>query len=100
YEVKFTVAYDTDLDKLIEVLLPIVESYPKVLTEPEEPDIEIEHFGEYGIHMLIEFWASGIDEGENKFTADLMMLVWRTLREHNIAMPVIYRAVAANVPAP
>ena len=100
YEVKFTVAYDTDLDRLIEVLLPIIITYPKVLTEPEEPDIEIERFGEYGIHMLIEFWASGIDEGENKFTADLMMLVWRTLRDHNIAMPVIYRAVSANVPAP
>ncbi|WP_306251527.1 mechanosensitive ion channel family protein [Parvularcula sp. IMCC14364] len=100
YEVKFTVAYDTDLDSLIEVLMPVIITYPKVLTEPEEPDIEIEQFGEYGIHMLIEFWASGIDEGENKFTADLMMLVWRTLRDHHIAMPVIYRAVAANVAEP
>ncbi len=93
YEVYFKVPYDTDIDTLEGILIPIIESYPKVLMEPEEPDLELREFGEYGIHFAIEFWVSGIDDGENKFTSDLNYLVWRTLRDNGIKMPIPRREI-------
>lgn len=93
YEVYFKVPYDTDIDTLEDILIPAISAYPKVLMEPEEPDLELREFGEYGIHFAIEFWVSGIDDGENKFTSDLNYLVWRTLRDNGIKMPLPRREV-------
>lgn len=88
YEVHFAVAYNTDLDVLENILIPAVSKHPKVLQEPEVPDLELREFGESGIKFAIEFWASGIDDGENKFTSDLNFIVWRALKEHGIQMPL------------
>ncbi len=93
YEVYFTVSYDTDIDQLEDILIPEISNYPKVLMEPEEPDLELREFGEYGIKFAIEFWVSGIDDGENKFTSDLNYTVWRALKKHGIVMPLPQREI-------
>ena len=87
YEVHFTVAYDTDLDSLEDLLLPEILKHPSVLREPEMPDLEFREFGDNGAKMAIEFWCSGIDDGPNKFTSDLNFTVWRVLRDNNIQIP-------------
>ncbi|MGJ8562499.1 MAG: mechanosensitive ion channel family protein [Alphaproteobacteria bacterium] len=88
FEVYFSVAYDTDIDTLEAILIPAVSKHPKVLQEPETPDLELREFGDFGIKFAIEFWADGIDDGENKFTSDLNFIVWRTLKKHGIKMPL------------
>jgi len=93
YEIYFTVAYDTDLDKLEDIVIPAISKYPKVLQEPEKPDLELREFGAFGIHFAVEFWCDGIDDGENKFTSDLNFIVWRTLKKHGIVMPLPQREV-------
>ncbi len=87
YEVHFTVGYDTDLDILEDLIIPEFLKHPSVLTEPEMPDLEFREFGEYGAKMAVEFWCSGIDDGENKFTSDLNFIVWRLLRDNKIEIP-------------
>ena len=87
YEVYFTVSFDTDIDTLEDILIPAISEHPSVLQEPEEPDLELREFGDFGIKFAIEFWCSGIDDGENKFTSDLNFIVWRTLKKHNIKIP-------------
>jgi len=93
YEVYFTVAYDTDIDTLEDMLIPAVSKHPSVLQEPEEPDLELREFGDHGINFAIEFWCSGIDDGPNKFTSDLNFIVWRTLKANNIEMPLPQRVL-------
>lgn len=88
YEVHFAVTYDTDIDRLEDILIPAISAYPKVLQEPEQPDLELREFGDHGIKFAIEFWADGIDDGPNKFTSDLNFIVWRTLKKHGIQMPL------------
>ncbi|GGX67556.1 hypothetical protein GCM10011309_16620 [Litorimonas cladophorae] len=87
YEVHFSVAYDTDIDTLEDMLIPEVLKHPQVLREPEMPDLEFRSFGDNGINMAIEFWCDGIDDGPNKFTSDLNFIVWRTLRDNKIEIP-------------
>jgi len=93
YEVYFTVSFDTDIDTLEDILIPAISEHPSVLQEPEEPDLELREFGEYGIKFAIEFWCSGIDDGPNKFTSDLNFIVWRTLKKHNIKVPFPQRVI-------
>ena len=88
YEVYFTVAYDTDVDKLEEIIIPEISAHPAVLQEPEEPDLELREFGQSGINFAVEFWCSGIDDGPNKFTSDLNFAIWRILKKNNIRMPL------------
>ena len=93
YEVHFQVAYDTDIDRLEDILIPVISGYDKVLMEPEEPDLELREFGDFGIKFAIEFWVSGIDDGPNKFTSDLNFMVWRALKDAGIQMPLPQREV-------
>jgi small-conductance mechanosensitive channel len=59
----------------------------------ERPDCEIESFGDSGVNMLVEFWIEGIDDGANRVGADLMLLIFETLREHGVFMPFPQREV-------
>ena len=93
YEVHFSVAYDTDIDKLEKIIIPVFEKHPQVLSEPEEPDLELREFGDNGIKFAVEFWCSGIDDGPNKFTSDLNFEVWRVPKKNNIQMPLPQREV-------
>lgn len=93
YEVYFSVAYNTNIDMLEDILIPVVSKHPSVLQEPEKPDLELREFGDFGIKFAIEFWCEGIDDGENKFTSDLNFIVWRTLKKHGIEMPLPQREV-------
>ncbi len=93
YEVYFSVTFDTDIDTLEDLLIPAISAHPKVLQEPEKPDLELRSFGEFGINFAIEFWVEGIDDGENKFTSDLNFIIWRTLRQHGVKMPLPQREV-------
>ncbi len=104
YEVYFSVGYETDIDRLEDIVIPAVSAHPSVLQEPEEPDLELREFGESGINFAVEFWCEGIDDGPNKFTSDLNFAIWRALREAGISMPlpqrVIHQVPVGNLPTP
>jgi len=59
----------------------------------ERPDCEIESFGESGVKMLVEFWMEGIDDGPNRVGADLLLLIFESLRENDVFMPFPQREV-------
>jgi len=92
YAIEFQVAYDTDMEKLIEVLKQLVAAHPQVLSGPDvadefQPDAEISGFGDSGVDILIEFWMDGIDDGLNRVDADLNMTIWKAMREHGFQFP-------------
>lgn len=91
-------AYDTDIEKLVEVLKETVAQHPQVIsgpeyTEEEQPDAEISGFGESGIDILVEYWMVGIDDGLNRVDADLNMMIWKALKANNMKMPFPQREV-------
>ena len=98
YSLHIQVAYDTDLERLFEIIREIVASHPMVLSGEdvplaEQPDAEIEGFGDSGIDILIEFWMDGIDDGENRVGADLLLMIWTALQTHDIEIPFPQREV-------
>ena len=98
YSLEFSVAYKTDLPPMFDVIREIVANHPKVLSGPdipvaERPDAEIAGFGDSGINILVEFWMEGIDDGENRVGADLLLMIWVALKEHGIEFPFPQREV-------
>lgn len=98
YPIEFQVAYNTDLDKLFDILREVVSSHPRVLSGEdvpfeERPDAEIASFGDSGINILVEFWMEGVDDGKNRVGADLLHMIWTALKENGIQIPYPQREI-------
>lgn len=99
-EVDFSVSYDTDINKIPDMIAAAVAKHPGVLNEPEPPDVELRGFGDSGIDFGVEFWVNGIDDGKNKYASDVLFLIWNALKENNIEIPYPHRVVELrNAPA-
>ncbi|WP_420858073.1 mechanosensitive ion channel family protein [Marivivens marinus] len=93
YEVEFSVSYDTDINKVPDIIEAAVAKHPAVLTEPDAPDCELRGFGDSGIDFAIEFWVNGIDDGRNKYTSQIRFIVWNALKDAGIEIPYPHRVV-------
>ncbi len=93
YTVEFSVSYDTDILKVPEIILAAISQHPQILQEPEKPDCEVIAFGESGVNFHVEYWMDGVDDGENRVDSDLMLIIWKTLKENDIKMPFPQREV-------
>ena len=93
YEAEFSVSYDTDINHVPEIIEAAVSKHPEVLSKPFPPDCELRGFGESGIDFAVEFWVNGIDDGKNKYTSDVLFLIWNALRDNGITIPYPHRVV-------
>ncbi len=93
YEAPFSVSYDSDINKVPAIVEAAVAKHKEVLDKPFPPDCELRGFGDSGVDFAVEFWVNGIDDGENKFTSDVLFLIWNALKENNIEIPYPQRVV-------
>lgn len=98
YRVDFSIAYHSDIRKLVEIIKVVVASHPQVISDDdtpieEMPDCEIDSFGDSGINMFVEFWMEGIDDGKNRVGGDLMLMILEALQEHGFEIPFPQREV-------
>lgn len=92
-EANFTVSYDTDINKIPAIIQEAVGNHPSVLSKPEPPDCELRGFGDSGIDFCVEFWVEGIDDGKNRFTSDVLFVIWNALKDNDIKIPYPHRVV-------
>ncbi|SMY08325.1 mechanosensitive ion channel family protein [Flavimaricola marinus] len=102
YEAAFSVSYDTDINRIPDIINPAVAALDFVLTEPEGPDCELVGFGDSGIDFAVEYWVNGIDDGKNKYKSHVLFAVWNALKDHGIEIPYPHRVVEikGQMPAP
>lgn len=98
YELEFQVAYKTDLHFLFDLIRETISQHPRVISGEnipieELPDAEIAGFGESGVDILVEFWMEGIDDGENRVGADLLLMLWDIFKANGIEIPFPQREV-------
>ena len=93
YSVDFSVAYDTDINRIPDIVSAAVAKHPEVLDTPEPPDCELSSFGDSGVEFCVEFWVNGLDDGKNKYSSDVMFLIWNALKDNDIAIPYPQREV-------
>ncbi|MEO1537621.1 MAG: mechanosensitive ion channel domain-containing protein [Pseudomonadota bacterium] len=93
YAVDFSVSYDTDINKVPEIVSKAVASHPSVLDTPEPPDCELAGFGDSGVDFSVEFWVEGIDDGPNKYSSEVRFLIWNALKDADIEIPFPQREI-------
>lgn len=93
YEATFSVSYDTDINRVPEIIETAVAALPFVLKSPDGPDCELRGFGESAVDFAVEFWVNGIDDGKNRFGSPVLFAIWNALKAHQIEMPYPHRVV-------
>ncbi|MBA4325154.1 MAG: mechanosensitive ion channel protein MscS [Rhodobacter sp.] len=100
YEARFSVAYETDINIVPDLIERAVAKLPFVLHSPDGPDCELRGFGESSVDFAVEYWVAGIDDGKNKYGSPVLFAIWNALKEAGIEMPYPHRVVELrNVPA-
>jgi small-conductance mechanosensitive channel len=89
YSLEFQVPYKTDLPKLLKLVKDTVRSHPQVLKgegvpETEQADTRIKSFGVAGVTIQVDFWMHGIDDGKNRVSADLLLMIWQVCRDNKV----------------
>ena len=93
YEAEFSVSYDTNINLVPAIIEAAVSTHAEVLDLPYPPDCELRGFGDSGINFAVEFWVNGLDDGPNKYTSDVLFLIWNALKDNNIEIPYPQRVV-------
>ncbi|ASP18999.1 mechanosensitive channel MscK [Antarctobacter heliothermus] len=93
YEADFSVSYKTDINLVPAIVEAAVAQHPGVLDLPYPPDCELRGFGDSGVDFAVEFWVNGIDDGPNKYTSDVLFLIWNALKDNGIEIPYPHRVV-------
>jgi len=100
YECPFSVSYDTDINLVPDIIEAAVAKHPRVLDKPYPPDCELRAFGDSGVEFACEFWVNGLDDGANKFTSDVLFLIWNALKDNGITIPYPHRTIEFKGPVP
>lgn len=93
YEALFSVAYETDINLVPDIVETAVGTLPFVLKDPDRPDCELRGFGESSVDFAVEYWVSGIDDGKNRYGSPVLFAIWNALKTAGIEMPYPRRVV-------
>lgn len=98
---KVSVAYDTDVDFVIQLLTDAALTVERVLKD-KPPSVNLTTFGADGLDLTVNFWISDPENGRGGVTSDVNRAIWRALKEHNISVPFPQREmrILGPVPAP
>ena len=80
------VAYDTDLDQALALLLTAAAQAPRVLTDPA-PSSYVTDFGASSITLTVGFWLGDPENGLLSARSELNLAIWRAFKAHGIQMP-------------
>lgn len=84
-EIRFGVAYGTDLELTKKLLFEILEKNENVLMKPM-PAIWFTKFGDSSIDLVLKYWISHFDF-DNDTRSQLIIAIDKTLKENNIVIP-------------
>lgn len=93
YQAEFSVSYDTDINRVPDIIEAAVAALPFVLKHPDGPDCELDGFGDSAVNFVVEYWVNGIDDGANKYKSPVLFAIWNALKAENIDMPFPQRVV-------
>ena len=86
------VAYDSDLDRVRQLLLDIAAAHPRVLADPA-PSVLLVRFADSSIDLDLGFWIADPEEGKANVISDINFAIWRGFRENGIVVPLPQREV-------
>lgn len=91
-EINIGVAYNSDLNKVRQIMIDVANSNSRCLQYPEV-ECNLINFGEFDIKFLLTFWINDIVEGRQSAKSQVMLEIWQKFKENNIEIPLPQREV-------
>lgn len=86
------VAYDTDLERALAVIVAAARAQPRVLADPP-PKGFVTAFADSGINLEIGFWIADPEEGSMQIKSDIHLAIWKAFKAAGIEIPFPQREV-------
>jgi small-conductance mechanosensitive channel len=94
YEADFSVSYDTDINRIPDMIEAAVGALDCVLTEGRQaPECELKAFADSGVEFSVEYWVEGIEDVTGKYQSDVLFAIWNALRAEGIEIPFPQRVL-------
>ncbi|MBW7900730.1 MAG: mechanosensitive ion channel [Rhodocyclaceae bacterium] len=87
-----SVAYSTDLELAMRLMVEAARAQPRVLADPA-PAAALLAFGDNGIDLELGFWIADPESGSGGPRSAINLAIWRSFREHGIEFPFPQREV-------
>ncbi|MDR0735755.1 MAG: mechanosensitive ion channel [Zoogloeaceae bacterium] len=87
-----SVAYSSDLEKILPLLERIARVQPRVLADPG-PRAVIVRFADSGIDLELSFWINDPENGTSALRSQINLEIWRRFRDEGIEIPFPQREV-------
>ena len=85
-EIPIGVSYDSDLEKVKELLLAAAKANPRC-SEVNEPACNLRNFGDSSVDFLLHFWVDDVENGRWTPQSEVMMDIWNRFHEEGITIP-------------
>ncbi len=84
--VSVQVAYSSDLERAMQLMVDSARQHDRVLGDPE-PVALITEFADSGINLEIGFWVADPEKGTGSVRSDISLLIWKSFRANSIEIP-------------
>jgi small-conductance mechanosensitive channel len=99
-EIAVGVAYDSDFNKVKEILLTAARQHP-LCSKKTKPNAFLRTFGDSAANFVLYFWIDDVTNGRLEPQSDVMLAIWKRFQEDGIQIPYPqreYRVRVTNTP--
>ena len=88
-DVPVGVSYSSDLDLVYRLIEEAAYEYEPTEKDRQEylPQVYLREFGDNSVNYLLTFWLPDVTTGRWRAQSDVMLMIWRKFKEHNIEIP-------------
>lgn len=86
------VAYQSDLELVLSLMLQAARAHPRVLTTPE-PTALVKGFADNGVDLTLSVWIPDAEQGTGGLQSEIFLAIWHLFKEHQIEIPYPQRDV-------
>lgn len=87
-----SVAYDSDVEKVQQLLMAACKAQPRVLQDPP-PAASLSAFGADGLEFTVGYWIADPENGLLNLRSDINLAILQALRAHRIEIPYPQRVL-------
>lgn len=91
-DIDIGVSYNSDLDKVCELLLEAANEHPRC-SQNIKPECFLVDFGDSSVNFTLFFWVDDIIEGRKRPRSDVLFSIWGKLKDNNIEIPFPQRDI-------
>jgi len=86
------VAYDSDLERAMEIMAAAARAQERVLAEPA-PVVLLREFADSGINLELGFWVADPQNGVGPLRSEVNLAIWREFKRAGVSIPFPQREI-------